>query len=70
MDCELSKERFTEIYCGIKADNREHPGDGVRIPCNDCKRWKVGTLKCPMYPGGIPRLILLKKEKCPHLEKK
>lgn len=66
----MEKEELRELINGILKHNHENPPAVKRVKCGDCQNWQRGTMKCQVYPNGIPKYILEEKKVCRSFRKK
>ncbi len=60
----MDKQELAELLAGIIAESYSRPPTFISPICNKCKHHKKGTPTCTVYPQGIPRAILARKEDC------
>lgn len=66
----MEKEELREAINGILKDNHENPPTARRVKCGSCQMRQQKTLRCRIYPNGIPEDILEEKTICRSFRKK
>ena len=63
-------EELKQMFHGIVKENRDHPPTAIRVKCGECQHILPNSMKCKLYPKGIPMEICKNKVACEAFQQK